>query len=258
MAAAKDITGQQFGLLTALRRIDAYEWAFLCACGNETVAIKSNVTKGGTKSCGCAKREIDIAGQKFGRLLAIKRVGTDSRRQPIWLFQCDCGNTKITDKHRVKNGGARSCGCKGIESSRLRRTHGLARTPEWYSWTNMLARCRNQHSPYWDRYGGRGISVCDRWKKFENFLADMGKKPTGGTIDRIDNNGNYEPGNCRWASRREQSNNRNNTIYVTYEGQTKGLLEWGRIYGLTRASISKRYRKGERPPRLFRPPEPAH
>lgn len=127
-----------------------------------------------------------------------------------------------------------------------RRSHGVADTKTWTSWASMLNRCTNERTPAYARYGARGITVCDRWRNsFEAFLEDMGERPDGTTLDRYpDKNGNYEPGNCRWATAIEQQRNRNSNVFVTYNGATKCLAEWATQYGLRADAISWRLKRG--------------
>jgi len=158
-------------------------------------------------------KALDITGQRFGRLVAIKPL--ESTKQGIkWAFKCDCGKDYVKFAKAVKiNADKKSCGClqKEIYSNRcktLNRTHGMTYTPEWNSWVNMKDRCSNPNAPKYHHYGGRGITIFNEWLKFENFFKDMGNRPKGTTLDRINVNGNYEPGNCRWATHLEQRHNR--------------------------------------------------
>jgi len=160
-----------------------------------------------------------------------------------WLCQCQCGTKKIVSQSDLRRGNSRSCGCLRKELLIKRSSiHGhAARTyhsPEYKSWTSMLCRCRDKQ----DRdYGGRGVQVCRQWRKFKNFLADMGSKPSRQhTIERIDVNGNYEPGNCRWATRKEQTRNQRNNIRITAFGNNLLLIEWSEFTGIKYQTLYNR------------------
>jgi hypothetical protein len=126
-------------------------------------------------------------------------------------------------------------------------------TATYRVWRHMHTRCENPKCDDFKDYGGRGISVCERWQKFEHFYADMGRKPDNHSIDRIDTNGNYEPGNCRWASLTEQANNKRSNVLIEHAGKALTLPAWARELGLNYCSLYTRYQRGERPPRLLRP-----
>jgi hypothetical protein len=159
---------------------------------------------------------IDLTGRRFGRWTVVSFARTNGVH-PRWNCACDCGTQREVDGSLLRRGNSTSCGCYRREmAAGLTLTHGhashAAPSGTYKTWCAMLARCRRQNHIVYDRYGGRGISVCERWHSFENFLADMGERPEGMTLDRVDVDGNYEPENCRWATATEQNRNRSTNV----------------------------------------------
>lgn len=161
----------------------------------------------------------DLTGQRFGFLLAKTYIaGTKESPRSKWVCVCDCGKEIICKAENLKRGKIKSCGCKSNEMRRLSSIkHGHTRydgyvSGAYGSWASMKQRCENENNAQFNDYGGRGITICERWKSFENFLADMGDRPEGMSLDRVDPNGNYEPGNCKWSTRSEQAINKRKRV----------------------------------------------
>lgn len=163
-------------------------------------------------------RILELTGQRFGRLTVLECVGKDDWHHTIWRVRCDCGNVLNVRGSHLTSGNTKSCGCYNLERSKqLHTKHGYSYHPLYSTWYNMIHRCVNPDNSNYENYGGRGITVCDRWKNsFEAFIEDVGDRPEGATLDRIDVNGNYEPGNCRWADSHTQITNRRVLSGVKY------------------------------------------
>lgn len=215
MPAFIDMSGERYGrwlVLTFSRRDEnsGAMWLCRCDCGIEREVARKSLIRGASVSCGCI-RSPDLTGRRFGRLVARERiVSADSIVR--WQCACDCGaETEVTFANLLR-GTTTSCGCWHREAARGRRlSHGHTdggHSPTYMSWKAAVYRCENESFPQWRDYGGRGIVMCERWRRdFTAFLHDMGERPTGLTLDRIDNDKGYEPGNCRWATRSEQRQN---------------------------------------------------
>jgi len=187
---------------------------------------------------------IDLTGQRFGRLTVLKRQANNKHNSEMWLCQCDCGNKKVIIGFDLKRGHTKSCGCLKKEGSLPTHGHtaGGKESKTYITWNHMLDRCKNKNVVNYKDYGGRGISVCDRWLRFENFYADMGDKPEGLTLERIDNDGNYEPSNCKWATRIEQANNTRFNVFIEYDGQRLTIAQWARKIGMNYFTLHNRIR----------------
>lgn len=237
-----DLTGQRFGQLVVSKF--AYQekgknsyWECLCDCGNTTVVLSTNLTSGGTKSCGHIK---SLIGQRFGRLvvesLAFVEVAS------YWNCKCDCGNSVIVRQNSLTTGNTQSCGCLWKEAKIV---HGERENDLYATWSSMKRRCESSKDKKYKDYGGRGIYVCERWKDFKKFLEDMSPRPTNKhQLDRIDVNGPYSKENCRWTTIKENMRNKRDNRFITYKGIKKTLVEWSEDTGLDARLISRRLDDG--------------
>ena len=191
-------------------------------------------------------KRVDVVGKTYGMLLVLEHVDGISPNEK-YLCQCECGKEAVVRKCHITSGHTRSCGCyhDTILTAGLRTKHGMARTPTYECWKGMKQRCYQPSAASYKSHGARGITVCDRWRNsFELFLEDMGTRPDGLTLDRIDNNGNYEPANCKWSTPKEQGNNKRNNKFYTVAEVTKNLEGWTQSTGLTRQALSWRLSAG--------------
>jgi hypothetical protein len=201
------------------------------------------------------RKKDDLLGMTFGRYSVVSQAENGPRGHTRWNCRCACGKEKIVLSYSLKEGTAKSCGCGTIEAL---TTHGHSSrgkvTSEYLSWLNIHVRTKSKKYRDYDRYGGRGITVCEQWATFEGFIKDMGYKPsTKHSLDRINNDLGYFPENCRWATKKEQSDNRSNCIKVTYRGETKGLMEWSDTLGIKYRTLLRRYHSGYPLEELFSP-----
>lgn len=186
-----------------------------------------------------ARYILKLSGKRFGNILVFNKATSKS-----WYCKCDCGTLKIIYGSDLTSGKTKSCGCfrKKVNSSRA--VHGMSNTAEYEIWCSMKKRCENKNSAMFRHYGGRGINVCERWKKFEEFFSDMGPRPCGKSLDRINNNGNYEPSNCRWATATEQCENQRTNRLIYHNGKTCTVSQWSRETGINHSVIRNRLYRG--------------
>lgn len=193
------------------------------------------------------KKQLDLIGERFYRLTVLEHAGSKNGHS-LWKCQCDCGKESIILGGNLKNGLSRSCGCLRSEMMVKKQTkHSMHGTPQYQVWRNMIDRCTNHKNKRFNRYGGRGISVCDKWLTFEGFYEDMGNKPRGLTLDRKNNDGNYCKDNCRWATTEEQSNNKSSNRFITYYGETHTVKQWSEKVGINYGTLLSRIRRGNCP-----------
>jgi hypothetical protein len=189
----------------------------------------------------------DLVGRIFGRLRVIAFDHMDKNSNSYWLCECECGNQSIVRRGHLLSGDTVSCGCNLVDFNKKTHTaHGMSNKHMYRSWYSMKHRCNNPNAANYGGYGGRGITVCDEWNDFNNFYnwsMSHGYKP-GLSIDRINNNDGYDPGNCRWATSSEQANNKRDTIFVTYNGQTHSVAEWARLFNVVYSTLNRRIKRG--------------
>ena len=188
----------------------------------------------------------DKVGQKFGRWSVLSLDHVDKHQTSHWKCECECGTFSVIPCHKLTGGRSKSCGCLRIEITGDRsRTHGQSRGSKVYGiWKSMRQRCSNEKNQAYERYGGRGIFVCERWHDFSNFFADMGNPPDGKTLERIDNNNGYSPENCKWATMAEQALNTRSNNWIIIDGIKKTLSQWSLASGISRLTIYARLKYG--------------
>lgn len=238
--------GKSFGNLVVIdttRGRRQTELICRCVCGNTKQIEPNRLTSGTTNSCGCRKqpRYVNIIRQTFGYFTAVEATEESRGADKIWIFECICG-TKVkhtyADVKKLKN---KSCGCRKPDGWQP----PYSDTVEYRAWLKIRERCNNPNDKSYHRYGGRGISVSERWSKFYTFIKDMGERPGAGySIERVNNNGNYEPSNCRWATAKEQANNTRGNHLIEIDGKKRNLTQWSEISGINMKIISKRLNLG--------------
>lgn len=184
----------------------------------------------------------NLLGKKFGRLFVEKKCNTRTPNRTIrWECRCDCGKTTIVDTNRLTTGNTTSCGCFQIDRVTV---HGMSKNPTYQTWEGMIQRCRNPNHPSFAHYGGRGIKVCKKWLSFQGFYSDMGEKPDGTSIERMNNEKGYDPDNCKWADIGEQARNKRNNRWIEFEGKKLCLADWSVKQGIPVTTILGRLKRG--------------
>lgn len=262
-----DLAGKRFGKLVAESRGDdstlksgrkIVMWKCKCDCGNYASVSSANLIHKRAKSCGCLRYKNtikleDLTGMKFGKLLVIKESDYFyGKKKRCWKCQCDCGEIRYVLTAALNNGAVTKCKscCRKQQSENAIRMSkskpGYTKTHLYISWCGMKQRCSCRKTNGYENYGGRGITVCAEWKNsFENFRdwSFQNGYKEGLSLDRIDVNGNYEPSNCRWATMKEQANNKRNSHILEFDGQKHTISEWSEITGINKNTIHSRIEK---------------
>ena len=181
-------------------------------------------------------------GNKYGRWMVKEFSHHDKYRNDYWVCECECGEFKTVQGGHLRNGSSKSCGCLQKElAAKKKFIHGLSYHPLKPIYYTVLSRCHNPNNKEYNNYGGRGIKVCKRWRNsIKNFIEDMGERPDSQSIERIDNDGDYSPDNCKWATQSEQCRNNRNTRLITYKGKTQCLKDWSKELGIKYSTLSGR------------------
>ena len=260
----KYFPGARVGRLTLLEELRLpgirLRWTARCACGSVTSVYSSALSQ--TQSCGCLQREtasaamIDMAGRTIGFLTVLRENGRDESGRTLWLCRCRCGREVTLDGSCLRRHESRKK-ARGCSQQCTRRKYAidanLSQGGAYQSWNFMMRRCFKPTSSSFPRYGGRGITVYERWRDFVNFFADMGERPPGHTLGRINNDGNYEPDNCRWETLLEQSRNKSTNRHASFtcpggcgHTTTMTISEWERALSVGRQLQPSRYDNGKR------------
>lgn len=272
----KDFIGKEFGNVTVIENpSNSQKFLFQCKCGRVFYDEPNRIISGHKKSCGKCNYlnhpnyneksiQDEIIGNTYGLLTAKKFVKQNNQ----WFVNCKCacGKEKLVLPYQLKYNKVKSCGClrvscaekgrKILQETKKYKGDGRTKNPLYGIWKQMLNRCENENAKHYDRYGGRGIKVCDEWHDFWQFVkwSDfVGGRPKGFSIDRIDNDGNYEPSNCRWADSSTQSKNKSSNLIITHNGITKTLSEWAIELGLSDQAMYNRYHRGWNDTDMFLP-----
>lgn len=246
MNEAKNLVGRRFSRWLVVGYSKGAEkgkrWILLCDCGKSGAATTRLLVGGKSGSCGCLRRDlnkVNRVGQTYGRLKVLRE---DLEHKCKWWCRCECGKVVSIGSSALQTGATKSCGC--LTRDRLTK-HGMYGTRTYESWSAMMDRCfRKKHMAY-PKYGGAGITVCEKWRNFTGFYEDVGERPEGMTLDRFPNKtGNYEPGNVRWATYRQQGSNRIDNHLLTMNGRTLTAIEWARERGIKYSTLIRRVNHG--------------
>lgn len=275
MGKFQNLVGQTFGRLTVIERVENNKagrvcWKCRCTCGNEVIVTGHDLKNGDTKSCSCLNKEKiserslkNLVGMTFGRLTVIERAGSDKHKNALWRCRCTCGNEIFVVSQKLLSGHTQSCNClnREINSKRLTK-HGKSSTKIYRTWCGIKNRCFDSTCEHYDCYGGRGVTIYDEWLDFQNFYDYVSQlehfEEPGYSLDRIDNNGNYAPGNIRWANQKTQQRNKRTNRIVEYEGVEMSLAEAAEKSGIKYNTLCNRLRHGDKGDKLFRPTRPVH
>lgn len=254
-----DLTGERFGRLVVLQRVmpngsDGARWLCKCDCGNQSIAAGGKLRTGEVKSCGCYRREgsgraMDLVGQRYGRLVVIEFSHCRNKKR-FWKCRCDCGNEVVVSRMQLRNGDTKSCGClhkeRSSENGKKNKKHGWSKHSLFNVHQGMIRRCEDFACKSYGYYGGRGIKVCNEWHDIETFVewAMNNDYKKGLEIDRIDNNGHYEPSNCRWVTHKENGNNKRNNHIIEVNGEKLTISQAADKYNVDRRTIHQRIRYG--------------
>ena len=241
---------REFGFWTVIRAGKSFltrggknlsGWVCRCQCGTERNVRACDLLGGRSRSCGCVHYDPIQEGTRFGRWTVIRdaRCLKNGRTLARSLCRCECGTERLVRHNGLRKGVSTSCGCARLESV---TTHGLTNSSEYKIWSGMIQRCRNPKDKDYENYGARGISVCEQWNDFVSFIRDMGNRPSGAhSVDRWpDLNGNYEPGNVRWATMTQQARNKRTNVSVVEDGVSYCLSEYAEKLGITADAIWRR------------------
>lgn len=265
MTEEKVLIGKRFGRLEVIEYYGKNhrkrkEWLCQCDCGNKKIITQDCLNSGRVNSCGCLRKEKttklhsrDLTGMKFGEWTVLEKIGSNKNQKIEWKCRCSCGNAGVITTSQLISGKSKCCkDCAYKIVGNKNRKHGMSEDRIYKIYTGMKIRCYDENIEHFDKYGGRGIKICDEWlgdKGFENFYkwAMANGYKEGLTIDRINVNGNYEPSNCRWVAKKEQANNRRTNVFITVDGVKMTTAQAAEKYGVKYETLRSRIKSGYSP-----------